>query len=173
MKSKLYKCKQCSKEFKQNNSLHVICSYTCYAQWTNKKEIEKRLKEYKINVVKLSDLESLAKIQFQKWVRKRDENLPCISCGTSKTNQWDGSHYLSAEQYSGVIFNEMNVNKACCYCNRNLYGNPIEYRKGMIKKYGLFAVEGLEELANETRHYKFTKDELIEIAKNYKQLNKQ
>ena len=35
------KCKQCGKEFNQNNSLHIICSYPCYSLWTEKKEVEK------------------------------------------------------------------------------------------------------------------------------------
>ena len=161
-------CKQCGREFKQNNSLHVVCSSPCYFKWASKKEVDKRVKEMRSNVQTLSDLEKIAKKVFQAWVRKRDENEPCLSCGKTEAGQWDGSHFFKAELFSGVIFNELNVNKCCSYCNQWMDGNLINYRKGLIEKYGELAVEGLEELANETRQYKYTKEELKEIIKKYK-----
>lgn len=166
-KIKLKKCKQCGKEFKQNNSLHVICSSPCYFKWADKTEVEKRVKQFKANVQKLSDIEAIAKTVFQKWVRKRDEHLPCISCG-KESAKWDGGHFKKAEIYSGVIFNEMNVNKQCSHCNQWLNGNEGAYRIGLVERYGSLAVEGLEELANETRQYKFTKSELEEIISKYR-----
>ena len=120
------------------------------------------------NITKLSVYEGLARTVFQQWIRKRDEHLACISCGTFTTEQWDGSHYLSAEQYSGVIFNDLNVHKACCYCNRNLHGNPIAYRKGLVLKIGEDKVNELEVLANQTRQYKWDRQELIDITAKYK-----
>jgi len=168
IRTKPKKCKQCGNDFKQMNSLQIVCSYQCALKFNSEAEIKKRVQEYKQNVQSLSQLESLAKVVFQKWIRYRDENLPCISCGTNTSNQWDGSHYFKAEIYSGVIFNELNVNKSCSYCNKWLDGNLINYRKGLIEKYGVLAVEGLEQLANETRQYKYNKDELNEIINTYK-----
>jgi hypothetical protein len=60
------------------------------------------------------------------------------------------------------------VHKQCSYCNLQLAGNLIEYRKGLVKKIGINKVQDLEDMADSSRSYKFTKDELITLAKNYK-----
>jgi hypothetical protein len=86
---------------------------------------------------------------------------------------WDGGHFKKAEIYSGVIFNELNTNIQCGKCNRYLGGNELNYRLGLIAKIGLEAVEQLEQLANETRKYKYSKNELIEIKKTYQTKIKQ
>jgi predicted Zn-dependent peptidase len=168
-KIKTRKCKVCERDFTPMNSLQQVCNYICALKFNDKKEIEKRIKQMKSDVQSVQDVEKIARTVFQQWIRKRDEKLPCISCGKTETKQWDAGHFYSAEQFSGLIFNEMNCNKQCCYCNRNLYGNQLEYRKGMIAKYGSLAVEGLEELSINARVHKFTKDELKAIAQKYKQ----
>lgn len=165
---KLRSCKQCGNSFMPMNSLQPVCSPACALKFNSEKEVEKRVKEMRAESKKLSFYEDMARKIFQTWVRKRDEHLPCISCGKIHAQQWDGSHYLKAEIYSGVIFHPMNCNKACSYCNLHLEGNLIPYRVGLIKKYGEASVLELENKANETRQYKFTRDELIEIANTYK-----
>jgi len=115
----------------------------------------------------LSEYESEAKKSFQKYIRLRDEHLNCISCGTPKAKTWHGSHFYSANLYSGLIFNENNVHKSCDYCNIFLHGNLLEYRKGLIERYGINFVTELENLSAENRIYKYTKSELIEIKKKY------
>lgn len=162
------KCKVCNAEFLPTNTIQPVCNYLCALKFNEKKEVEKRIKQMKVEVQSLADLEKIARTVFQQWIRKRDANLPCISCGKTETQQWDAGHFYSAEQFSGLIFHEMNVNKQCCYCNRNLYGNQLEYRKGMINRYGALAVEGLEEISNDARVYKYTKEELKAIAQKYK-----
>ena len=130
-----------------------------------------RIKELKVSIKSLKEYESDAKKSFQKWARLRDKDLPCISCGKfSKLN--DGGHYKKAEVYSGIIFNEYNVNLQCRKCNRFLNGNELNYRFGLIKKIGEDKVLALEDLANESRLYKFTKEELVEIKKKYDKLIK-
>lgn len=162
-------CKVCEKPFIPTfSTLQVVCGIPCSRKFNEEKEIKKRVKQMKVESQKLSDLESVARVIFQKYIRERDKKDKCISCNRTETEQWDGSHLFSAEQYSGVIFNEMNVNKACVFCNRNLYGNLLEYRKGFILKYGEQAYNDLEKLANETRTYKFQRSELIDIANKYK-----
>lgn len=109
----------------------------------------------------LSEYESEAKRTFQKWVRLRDEKHPCISCGTIVSEIWDGGHYLKAELYSGMIFDERNVHKQCRKCNYYLGGNETNYRKGLIERYGWRYVKQLEYDSNGRRDWKFTKQELI------------
>jgi hypothetical protein len=159
-------CAICSKEFIPLR-ITQVCSYVCALKFNSEKEINKRVKALKIDAQSVGDLKQIARAVFQKWVRLRDAKEPCISCG-SVYAKWDGGHYLKAELYSGLIFHEMNVNKQCAYCNDHQAGNLIGYRKGLIEKYGKLAVEGLEEIADESRTYKYTKQELRDIITKYK-----
>ena len=69
--------------------------------------------------------------------------------------------------YSGLIFEEMNCHKQCGRCNRFYHGNLIEYRKGLVVRYGPLYVEALEDMANSGRNRKWSKQELIEIRNKY------
>jgi hypothetical protein len=169
------KCKICKKEFTQFNSTISVCGYQCAIEWgklhpkkTSIKRVNSEIKsEAKQKLKTQAQLRNPIKLHFQKWCRIRDEKEPCISCGTNEA-KWDGGHYLKAEIYSGVIFDERNVNKQCSYCNQYLDGNTAAYRQGLIKKIGLEAVIALEELANETRTKKWTIEELQQIKTKYK-----
>ena len=105
---------------------------------------------------------------FQRWIRLRDKDKPCISCGTISSSVWDGGHFKKAELYSGVIFHEHNVNLQCGKCNRFLGGNELNYRTGLIAKIGEQAVLNLEHLAEMSRMKKYTNEELEEIKLKYK-----
>ena len=169
------KCAICKKKFVQFNSLNKVCSIMCAIELgklkpakVNYKRVNSEIKSEAKNKLKTqAQLRNPIKLHFQKWCRIRDEKEPCISCGTTKA-KWDGGHYLKAEIYSGVIFDERNVNKQCSYCNQYLDGNTAAYRQGLIVKIGVEAVEALEQLANETRTKKWTPEELQEIKNKYK-----
>lgn len=126
-----------------------------------------KTKQMKESLKTLGQYEAEAKKVFQKWVRIRDKDLPCVSCGTTKAKDWHGSHFYSANLYSGLIFDERNVHKSCDYCNVFLHGNLLEYRKGLIERYGLNYVESLETESVNKRVYKYTKQELIDIKNLY------
>ncbi len=168
-------CRACGDIFPQRKSTEVVCSIKCAIELSKKKTDKKKkiadkveIEVLKLNVKKLSEYEAEAKTAFQKWIRLRDKDEPCISCGTFTADEWAGGHYHQAGIYSGVIFNELNCNKQCnAHCNKYLSGNLIEYRKNLVKKIGLEKVLELEQLANDTRKYKYTKEELIAIKKKY------
>jgi hypothetical protein len=136
--------------------------------FNSKKEVSKRVKEMRKEVQSLADLRAIARAAFQTYVRMRDAKLPCISCGKTEA-KWDGGHYLKCEIYTGLIFDEENCHKQCSYCNDQLQGNPIEYREGLIKRIGRVAVELLEARKDISRTYKFSPQELRDIAEKYKQ----
>lgn len=167
MQIKPKQCKQCGEMYKPFNSLQVVCSAICALEFNSKKEIDKRYKAMKSDSRSLIELRSLARISFQIYIRERDKDLPCISCDKTYA-KWDAGHYLKAEIYTKLIFNEDNVHKQCSYCNLQLAGNLIEYRKGLIKRIGIKRVEELEDMADSSRLYKFAKNELINLAKEYK-----
>ncbi len=167
MKIKLKQCKQCGEVFKPFNTLQVVCSAICALEFNSKKEVDKRFKVMKSDSRSLIELRNLARVSFQIYIRQRDVDLPCISCDKTYA-KWDAGHYLKAEIYTKLIFNEDNVHKQCSYCNLQLAGNLIEYRKGLVKRIGINRVEDLEDMADSSRSYKFAKDELINLAKEYK-----
>lgn len=172
------KCKHCKESFTPKfSSLEKYCQKEdCRIQYAIEAVAKQKLakakkakqewtaekKERREQLATLSDYEREAKKSFQKWVRLRDANLPCISCGNSKTKDWAGGHFFSAGMYSGLMFDERNCHKQCnTYCNKMLSGNLLEYRKGLVTRYGLEFVEKLEADSNAKRNHKYTKQELI------------
>jgi len=89
---------------------------------------------------------------FNRFIRLRDHNQPCISCGKPSINRkprsFDAGHYIPAGggvTSSALRFCEENVNLQChWFCNIQQSGNRTEYRKGLIRKYGEQVVDSLE-----------------------------
>lgn len=70
---------------------------------------------------------------FNAWIRNRDRELPCISCGVAEVSE--AGHYYPAGHYSCLKFNEINVNGQCTQCNCFKSGNLIHYRNGLLSRY--------------------------------------
>ena len=105
---------------------------------------------------------------FRKWIRKRDADRPCISCGS--WNVSDGGHYYSAGHHPALEFNEDNVHGQCRRCNFYLSANQVEYRKGLIQRIGPERVYKLDTLADFYKRagWKHDRFYLIEIIERYK-----
>ena len=112
----------------------------------------------------LPKLKKKAQDVFNKWIRERDKDLGCISCGAIGSQ---AGHYFSSGHYSSLTFSEINVNLQCTRCNMFLHGNLIHYRQGLIKKYGEKKIIQLEE---DSRYgiKKYSRQELEEIIMKYK-----
>lgn len=110
-------------------------------------------------------LKEKAQIVFNAWIRNRDKDLPCISCGSYNTEH--ASHFYSCGKHTNLRFNEDNVHLACKKCNYFLHGNLIEYRKNLIKKIGIERVEKLDMWAK-VRTTKQDRFLYIEIIEKYK-----
>jgi len=172
-------CKCCKNSFTPYKTTDVVCSVRCAivlakvkVEKDNKKAANDSLKllkeRFKDKHKKLSEYESEAKKAFQKWVRMRDDGLPCISCGTLISKPfWDGGHFKKAELFSGVIFNEDNCHRQCRKCNYFMNGNELAYRERLVIRIGNERVEALELLANETRTHKYTREDYVRIKKDY------
>jgi hypothetical protein len=169
MKAKPKLCKNCNEPYFPFRTTQIVCSAKCAYEYNQPEKVEARFTEIKNGARPLSWYEKKAKAVIQLFARIRDSKEPCISCDRTESPQFDGGHYKKAELYSGVIFNELNVNKQCCYCNRDLHGNESSYREGLVRKYGEDKVKELEDLANKTRQHKYTKFELLQIEKHYKE----
>lgn len=165
------KCKICNEVFTPNKPLVPVCSPKCAIDYSKKlienvAKKEKKVKKEKLKT--LSNLEAEAKKSFQKFIRYRDKDLACISCNNSNTTDWAGGHFFNAGTYSGLIFDERNCHKQCnTHCNKHLSGNLLEYRKGLVKRYGINFVETLESESDSKRNYKYTREELRELKEKY------
>lgn len=75
-------------------------------------------------------------ITFSKFIRLRDKDELCISCGLRGIS--DAGHYWPTSQYPqpSMRFNEDNVHGQCGKCNRFEEGNRQGYREGLIKRFG-------------------------------------
>lgn len=150
----------------ENGKIKLAKSLLTAKKISNKKE-RLKVKEFRENDKTIKQLIADAKKPFQHFIRLRDSNKPCISCGTKTANIVDGGHFYKAELYTGLIFNENNCHLQCGKCNRFLGGNENLYRLGLIERYGNKFVLELDELAIKNKIYKFTRQELIYIKIKY------
>ena len=112
----------------------------------------------------LPKLKKKAQDTFNKWIRQRDAEKGCISCGSQIDH---AGHYFSSGHYSALTFDEQNVHGQCLRCNNFLHGNLVFYRMGLVNRYGDEYVKGLESKSNQ-RVKKYDRVELEEIIKKYK-----
>jgi hypothetical protein len=151
-----------------------MCALEVSRQATEKKKAKEAQEDRKKTREKLDamrtkpQLVKVAQTAFNAFVRARDADKPCISCGKppdDSSNGWDASHYRSVGSAPHIRFVEDNCHKGCKHCNQYLAGNIVEYRKGLIERIGLTRVEQIE--ADQTVR-KYTKEGLQEIARHYK-----
>lgn len=90
----------------------------------------------------LGQLKKIAQRNVNKYIRERDAFSGCISCGRPVT---DAGHYISVKLCDAMRFDDDNIHGQCAYCNRFLEGNTVEYRMGLIERYGEEYVTSLEE----------------------------
>jgi len=106
---------------------------------------------------------------FNKFIRQRDSKngyFCCISCGETKpVNLMHAGHFY-AGTFTATRWDERNVNGQCAGCNTFKHGNLLEYRKGMLAKYGQGVLDELEELHN--KPVKLDRTWLEEKIEHYK-----
>ena len=117
----------------------------------------------------VSQLKAIAVRHFHKFIRTRDKDLPCISCG--RYTKLQAGHFYSASN-SSVRFNEDNVNGQCIQCNHFLSGNLLPYRQNLIKKIGQERVDKITLNVEMSKKFgfKWSRLFLIETILKYKEL---
>lgn len=148
------KCRACKQPFTKVRPLQVACGLECALQLAQVKREKEEAKQAKAERVRTREAKLAIKTRaqwmreaqqaFNAWTRKRDEHLPCISCGRFHQGQWHAGHYLSTGARPELRFDERNVHKQCQPCNTHLHGNLVSYRSGLIARLGLGVVESLE-----------------------------
>lgn len=100
------------------------------------REAKDKLKIRKLAVKPLSYFAKQAQTAFNAYIRERDKDLPCISCGRHHTGQYHAGHYRTTKAMPELRFDEDNVHKQCSACNNHLSGNIENYRPALIEKIG-------------------------------------
>jgi hypothetical protein len=111
-----------------------------------------------------------AQAAFNKWIRKRDEELPCISCGKFHQGQYHAGHYRTTKASPELRFEPDNVHKQCSVCNNYLSGNIVGYRIGLQFRIGTPRVEWLE---GPHEPKKYSVEDLKLIKAHYAKLSKE
>jgi len=152
---KQHKCKECGEMYTKNRTTQQACKWECALKMGVDKANKKARKEFaerKRASRTKSDWLKLAQVMFNKYIRLRDKDLPCISCQRHHKGQYHAGHYRSVGACAELRFNEDNCHKQCSACNNFLSGNAIEYRINLVKKIGLDRVVELEG-PHEPKHY--------------------
>lgn len=141
------KCKHCKEVFQKTQPLQFICSPKCAIDYSKKekvKKINKETREMKKALLTHKDYIKMLQVVFNTFIRTRDKDEACISCGTRKTVQYAAGHFYPTT-YQYLRFNEDNVWKQCNKnCNMMKSGNLLEYRPRLVKRIGLERVEALD-----------------------------
>jgi hypothetical protein len=161
------KCVVCAEVFKPQRMGQHVCSIDCAivqgAKETAKQE-RQETRERKQAMKTRSDWMREAQAAVNAYVRARDADLPCISCGRHHEGQYHAGHYLARGSHPHLALVEDNLAKQCAPCNTYLSGNQQKYRIGLIARIGLERVEALE-ADNTPRHYSI--DDLKAIRDTY------
>ena len=150
------KCAACKKEFSPFNSLQKACSPKCALQLTdkNKKEQKKKDKQWIKANKSLQKHIAEAQTAVNRYIRARDKDKPCISCGIGYRgsfnggSKFDAGHYLSRGAHPNMRFYITQIASQCVTCNRFKSGNHVGFRKGLISKLGVYKVEKIERAAH-------------------------
>lgn len=131
------------------------------------KEVKARdkLKARKLAVKPRSYWIKQAQQAVNAYIRERDRDLPCISCGTFQSAQWDAGHYRTTAAAPQLRFDERNIHRQCVVCNQHKSGNLVPYRVELINRIGQKAVESIE--CDHDRH-KWTIDECKTIKEVFR-----
>ncbi|MFZ6773056.1 recombination protein NinG [Undibacterium sp. SXout7W] len=184
--TKAPKCKVCRVEFARKLPGQKVCGQHCaMALAVSTREKEARIEAKRFAAAERADhikrrdaLKSLkewiaeAQVVFNRYIRARDNGLPCICCGQLPKSDsimggsWDAGHYRSRGSAGHLRFNEDNCHAQLKQCNRYGAGRAVDYRIGLIARIGLERVEALE--SNNAVH-KWTIAELQRIKFLYQQ----
>ncbi len=172
-------CKSCRNKFVPSRPMQSACSTACAIAIAERKrqkqaqqEEARKRKEARQRLEKMKGIPELAReaqTACNAYIRARDDGKPCISCGSPLSADgvgggFDAGHFRSRGAAPHLRFHEHNIAGQCKRCNRYMAGNVSAMRVGLISRYGLEAVEALE---NDNSTHKWTRDELIAIRRHY------
>lgn len=167
----------CRASFVPTQSFQSWCSPKCGVQIARDKQQKERaalakierkaIREAKERIKPRSEHMKEAQAAFNAWVRERDADQPCISCGRHHQGKYDAGHYRSVGSNPALRFEPLNCHKQCVPCNQHKSGNAIEYRIALVARIGAETVAWLEG-PHEPKRYSI--DDLKAIKALYRNL---
>lgn len=168
-------CKACKAKFEPSRPLQSVCNPKCAQVHADnlkakkhklevaerRKETQKALDAIKPRAIWMREAQAV----FNRYIRERDKDEPCISCGSYLRSSFDAGHYRTTAAAPELRFEPLNVHKQCVQCNQHQHGNIVAFRIGLIAKIGQKAVEWLE--GNHDAK-KYTIDDIKAIKEEYK-----
>ena len=165
----------CSIKFVPQRLGQVVCSPACAlaTKDVNQQKARKSLdqvgrRELKVRKEKLkSRADHMREVQaaFNEWVRLRDVDLPCVSCGRHHEGQYHSGHYRTVGGNPELRFEPLNAWKQCAPCNNHKSGDIVNYRIELVKRIGVEKVDWLEG-PHEPKRY--TVEDLKAIKADYR-----
>jgi hypothetical protein len=137
-------CK-CGNEYIQYTTLQTICVPCALVKGrkTIKKEKMVAAKEERSGLrLRRKKLETtgdrLKKIQivFNRYIRLRDYEQPCISCLRWTGKKVNAGHFLSVGSHPELRFSPINVWRQCEHCNTYKSGNQAAYETNLRERIG-------------------------------------
>lgn len=169
-KPKFKKCRNCENRFQVFRSTQKACSPNCALELVRLSAAKKEAKVNREAKRKFNDGDRSIHIKktqqiFNRYIRLRDCNDPCISCRRHHAGQYHAGHYRTVGANPELRFDERNCYKQCAPCNNHLSGNIVNFRIALISKFGDRFVADLE---GPHKAKKYTIPELKELQELYK-----
>jgi len=159
-------CPICRDEFEPRTTMQKACSLICTKEQKRQRKITN---EKRLAIKSRRDWEADAQKSVNAYIRERDCDLGCISCGGSLSENNDAGHYRSRGSSNALRYHPANINGQCRKCNRFLGGNIIGYRQGLRERYGDAVVEYLD---NNRDAYRWSIEECKEIIELFNGMRK-
>lgn len=170
---KLKECAVCGAEFPPTKTTQRCCGWKCaieFADQKKKKDFKKRTRREKKEFYLHDRKYQLKQAQAacNAYIRERDKDEPCISCGTTNPSiQYCAGHFRTVGSTPELRFHPLNIHKQCNKnCNLEKSGNIALYRPNLIDRIGQVGFDWVEN--NQSKH-KYTLDDIIAIKEYYKE----
>lgn len=181
------KCKVCKTSFTPRYSNEIVCSKHCEIEFNTSKALknlskikseekkvlsqEKKAWNQKKKEYRLSDIsfwKELCKTTCHTYIRFRDKDKGCISCGKPlRDKNTDAGHLWTSGEHSNIRYHEFNINGQCSRpCNKDKAGDTNNYRINFVKRYSQELLDEIDGMAKKTRRYEI--DDYKEIVEYYK-----
>lgn len=181
------KCRICRQEYMPQRPMQVTCGqYECQVSYgvavaekskakreaKAKKEMaeqrkaeRKATKERRKELAPLQHFKKAAEKAVNAFVRERDAEQPCISCGTNDALEWHAGHFIPVGRSSFLRYTPANIAKQCSACNVFGAGKATEFEVGLVARIGRSAVD---QLKSSPRLRAWTREELEAIEAEFK-----
>lgn len=99
------------------------------------------------------------------FIRERDKDQPCISCGTYDASTWHAGHWISVGASSALRYDQANIHKQCHQCNWYEGGKSTDYEARLPARIGQAEVDRLKYARRER---KWTREDCLAIEVEFR-----